>query len=139
MADLENWLNQIAKKHKITFDRLIVREGEQVVWHPTYSINLAFGNNTMQFQIKGLPTGCGLVMMSGFTSSTFNDKTRLIFDNIMEFYKSDGAGTVIATLGEHYEVQEKGLMNEWGFKKLSTYNNWRHGSNYNQSLYAYSL
>lgn len=120
-------------------------------WHKTRFYDVRTGNiindKTIQsiystVYVSGMITGCGIAQLHGIinlnsdlnNASSFNISKKII-ENIIEDYKEDGAGCIIATLGEDYYKYES-LLKALGFDILIEYINYRHGDNYKQTLYS---
>lgn len=117
-----------------------------IQWHPCYTFMVRFkklpedmyAGKYISFTIEALSTGCGLASVIGFRVSEKNKvHYKILFDIVRKIYARDGAGTIIATIGDQSREQMDPILLEFGFIKITTYANLRHGKNgrYQQSLY----
>jgi len=130
--DIKIKIEKFCAENKIELINLtvtLIKDGRSTNWHPDYRISC--NTPRMFFQIHGLHSGCGLVMLDQFTSSEFTETTAKIFSVVADAYKGDGAGSIIATLGDSYDRK----IELWGFKKLEEYCNHRHGRDATQRLF----
>lgn len=107
-------------------------------WHTGFTVKGNYKECRITFTFTEMPTGCGLISVTGFAYSDLNENTTELLKMILDVYKQDGAGTCIATLGHQYTKEEKYLL-DFGFIKAHEYPNMRHGGeNYTQQLYYYT-
>lgn len=105
-------------------------------WHSRLVIDLPGG---YKLTVVGTITGCGLAQVHGIIYlPTTLTKEELV--KSLKPIKDNGAGAVLATLGQNYYHLEPRLL-ELGFVRISEYANYRHGSdgNYKQRLYILTL
>lgn len=97
------------------------------------------GNNAVVMRLRSVVTGCGVVTFSGYTGyiSTSLNVYKIVFKVVADIYAKDGAGTMIATLGQSYYGKNVTGLETLGFKQVAEYPNLKHGSGYNQKLFVY--
>ena len=138
---LKEILEKKLKENKIEYSSLTVSDPLPSGHHPEITITLqpkAVPGKYLQsirFKISGLPSGCGLVMLSGFTGAFSNIPIfKILLKETLKIYAKDGAGTVICTLGDSYKCRFDDLKS-LDFEILNTYPNLKHGKGYNQTLF----
>lgn len=110
-------------------------------WHE--SLTFKAKNNPYNFlTVEELKTGCGIAQVYGIAGMTKEnyDEYATILHNACAYYKEDGVGCFIATLGEDYYDKESMLL-KLGFNEVSEYSNYRHdgNGNYKQKLFSLQL
>ena len=92
-------------------------------------------------EFKNMDSGCGLILMHGYIKSTNSDVIfKPALDAISEIYRSNGAGTIIATLGtDQLEIGKDKNLLAWGFVPALSYPNLRHGDGWTQTLWHKTL
>ncbi len=120
-------------------------------WHPlnTYKIPQGFWSypkenpnpKFAEVRLCGMITGCGIVQMSGVASidMKYIEEAKKVFEDIKDELKeeSDGAGCIVATLGEEYWGKIE-VLEALGFKEAATYANYQHGEDgeYQQKVFV---
>jgi len=99
-------------------------------WHTEYEQK--FG-----IRITEIKSGCGSMILSRYTNvlkEDFINSLNILIPRLID----NGVGALITTIGE-YHSEFINVLEQTGFEKVSTYNNYRHGSNYKQHLYIKKL
>src|SRR6187399_389811 len=106
-----------------------VKKRTNVSWHQTRSYNYT--------TVCGMNTGCGLAQIHGVVNLCLLNpiEAREILKKIADDYRNDGAGAILATLGDSYYARYEQKLLNLGFKFLREYNNYRHGLGATQRLY----
>lgn len=132
--------NKILKSKNL---KITLGENKPYTWHKPFSIKDNSGWNIIS--CKEMITGCGIMQLYGIsninkigTELSAGVISLQYFEKQIQNLIASGAGLLVCTLGKTFYLREK-LLFQLGFIQLIEYNNWKHGSNYKQKLYAYKL
>lgn len=134
-------IKALLKKEKKEEEQEFEKLDDNYTWHSSRKFNI---NNSpyTYLRVKEVITGCGLAQCSGFADITDEnfEHFKKTLDSVKKVYKRDGVGSIIATLGKAFYDREEYLL-KLGFKLMSEYPNYRHGSDgeYTQRLYTITL
>lgn len=123
----------IVEKYRVT----IQKASQGGIHHPNKYINITKNNvNAFIFNTMSSPAGCGSILIYNTSlSNNFDDELVKIMQRIFQSLKDNGVGSVITMLGQnYYSTNLYKFLETIGFKSISEYNNYRHGSTYKQKL-----
>lgn len=111
-------------------------------WDESWKISIIFEIWSFKFEIVGIPSGCGAGIIRNLYSNEnhFNAEERVQLKEILLYIltlRKNTWGSIITTYGKQFKSSfPYEILEEIGFKELSTYPNYQHGSNgeYKQSL-----
>ncbi len=142
---LKKMLEDHMKKNKIQFNEITVKVQPKKYHHQDMDVFVIFppkegvqyGRSGAIF-FKGAPTGCGLVIMHRHYMTASIPGMIPVISRIIQHYKEDGAGTIMATQGGH-EYDKCEILLQLGFSCVTSYDNLAHGSSKDrQSIYVRS-
>lgn len=123
----------IVEEYKV----VISKASQGGIHHPNKYITIIKNNlNVFVLSTMSSPAGCGSILIyNTFLSASFDDELVKIMQKIFQLFKDNGAGSVITMLGQnYYSTNLYKFLEAIGFKSISEYNNYRHGSTYKQKL-----
>jgi hypothetical protein len=139
-------------EQNIVFNKVNATVKSETPHHMNVSISVTFPpradkhnypyESQAAINFKGAPTGCGLVIMHGhaYFAGTHNEDSMIVVAKaIMQHYKKDGAGTVMASQGGK-QYEKCPVLEKLGFVNVTTYDNLAHSyANDKQSIWVHSF
>lgn len=133
--NIENLIKTYCDFNKITINKLecTVKESDSH-WFSNIHFYLSSSLGNINFCVDGLRTGCGSILMYGFTSSDINEKTAPIVDLFFKYCAKDGRGTCFTICGDNSKSASN-CLKYWGFIQLYEYPNLMHQTGHKQRIY----